>query len=124
MPHKYKTVPEQHPFIQVITRFQKSMLHDIPYMLKVHPAILGKLFLFGRVTKFGTSSQFDGILPERLLHTVYIVRFLLTCMYPFIQKRLAIFPSSKGRALSIGTNRLKSNLPDGCHNPCSILPVN
>ena len=64
------------------------MLHDIPYMLKVHPAILGKLFLFGRITKFGTSSQFDGILPERLLHTVYIVRFLLTCMYPFIQKKI------------------------------------
>ena len=54
----------------------------------MHPAILGKLFLFGRVTKFGTSSQFNGILPECLLHTVYIVRLLLTCMYPFIQEQI------------------------------------
>ena len=46
------------------------------------------VLFFGRVTKFGTSSQFNGILPECLLHTVYIVRLLLTCMYPFIQEQI------------------------------------
>ena len=40
------------------------------------------------------------------------------------EKDWLYFPAAKAGRYQSEPTGLKSNLPDGCHNPCSILPVN
>ena len=82
-------------FIQIVSRFQEGIINRLTNMFKMHLTIFKESCFFFFIQQFLTSRQFNGIPFEYFLHAIKIFRFLLACIYPFIQKKIGYITQQK-----------------------------
>ena len=125
MPHKYKTVPEQHPFYPSYNQVPEKYAARYPvYAQSASGNPWQTLSLWtGHEVRHKQPVRWDtaGTPSSYSLYSP-VPPHLHVSIHP--EKDWLYFPAAKAGRYQSEPTGLKSNLPDGCHNPCSILPVN